>query len=154
VPVLVEDHLGILGIVDAALPEAKLVLRVCRLERVVEAPLVDTRVLRLVVDRRKRRAEAEALDVPLRLGHPVVDHHLLELVLVPCVHEGVRGREGEVAGRAVDVGVGPAQEAAAVEVRQRDRVIRRRGQRRVGVLLVGERAEPTPGLRGRPARLS
>jgi hypothetical protein len=142
VPVLMENDLAILGVVDATLPEAKLVLRVRCLERVVEAPLVDTRVLRLVVDRGKRRAEAEALDVLLRLGEPVVDHHLLKLILVPRVCEGVRGREREVAGGAVDVGVIAAQETAAVEVRQRDRVVCGCRHRGVGIFLVGERLVP------------
>jgi hypothetical protein len=107
-PVLVQDHLGVLRVVDAALAEAELVLRVRRLEGVVVAELVDPRVLRLVVDRRKRRPEPEALDVLLSLRDPVVRHHLLELVLVPRVHKRVRRREREVPGRAVDVRVGAA----------------------------------------------
>ena len=41
VAVLVEDHLGVLGVVHAALAEAQLVLRVVGGERVVLAPLVD-----------------------------------------------------------------------------------------------------------------
>jgi hypothetical protein len=44
VPVLVEDHLGVLGVVDAALPEPKLV-ELVRGEGVVDAVLVDPDVL-------------------------------------------------------------------------------------------------------------
>ena len=47
VAVLVQDHLGVLGVVDAALAEAQLVLRMIGRERVVLAPLVDADVLRL-----------------------------------------------------------------------------------------------------------
>ena len=54
VAVLVQDHLGVLGVVDAALAEAKLVLRMVGLEGVVLAPLVDADVLRLLVHRRVR----------------------------------------------------------------------------------------------------
>ena len=91
VAVLVQDHLGVLGIVDAALAEPELVLRVVGLERVVLAPLVDPNVLRLLVHRRVLGTEAEALDVLLGLGDPEVRHHLLELVLPPGVVERVRG---------------------------------------------------------------
>ena len=98
--VLVEDHLGVLGVVDAALAEAQLELRMVGLERVVVAELVDPHPLRLVVDRAPRDAEAEAVDVLLRLGDPVVGHHLLELVLVPGVENVF---VGEYAGLPVSL---------------------------------------------------
>src|SRR4029079_13857008 len=59
VSVLVQYHLAVLGVVDATLAEAQLVLRMVGLERVVSAELVDPGVLWLVVDRRQTRAEAE-----------------------------------------------------------------------------------------------
>jgi hypothetical protein len=139
VPVLVEDHLRVLGVVDAALAEPQLERRVVGRERVVHAVLVDPDALRLVVDRPPRLAEAEAVDVPLRLGDPVVRHHLLELVLVAGVPERVRRRVRGVPGRALHRGVVAVQESAAVEVRQPDVVVRRGGNRRVAVLLVRER---------------
>jgi hypothetical protein len=49
--VLVQDHLGVLGVVDAALAEAQLVLGVVGGEGVVVAQLVDPDRLGLVVDR-------------------------------------------------------------------------------------------------------
>jgi len=142
VPVLVQDHLGVLGVVDAALPVPDLVLRMIRLERVVLAPLIDADVLRLLVHRRPGRAEAEALDVLLGLRDPVVRHHLLELVLVPRVDERVRRRVRGIAGLADDVRPVAAEIAAPVEVRQRHRVVLGRRHRRIGVLLVGERLVP------------
>ena len=77
VPVLVQDDLGVLGVVDATLAEAELEDRVVGLERVVVAELVEANLLRLVVDRAAGDTEAEALDVLLRLGDPLVLHHLL-----------------------------------------------------------------------------
>src|SRR6188472_876766 len=140
VAVLVEDHLGVLGVVDAALAEADLVLLVGR-ERVVHSPLVDPDGLRAHVHRPERRAEAERLDVLLRLGDPVVRHHLLELVLVPVVQEGVRRRVRRGPGRAADHGPSSAQGLGAVEVGQRHRVVGGLGHRTCGVLLVGERLD-------------
>ena len=116
VAVLVEDHLGVLRVVDAALAVPDLVLRMIGLERVVLAPLVDPDVLRLLVHRRVLRTEAEALDVLLRLGDPEVRHHLLELVLTARVVERVRGRVRGILGLAHHVRPVSAQEAAAVEV--------------------------------------
>ena len=124
VPVLVQDHLGVLGVVDAALAEAELVLRMVGLERVVLAPLVDPDVLRFLVHRRVLRTEAEALDVLLRLGDPEVRHHLLELVLTAGVVERVRGRVRGIPGLAHHVRPVTAQEAAAVEIGQRHSVVR------------------------------
>jgi hypothetical protein len=49
VAVLVQDHLGVLRVVDATLPEAHDVVLVPRV-RVVDAELVDSDVLRLPVD--------------------------------------------------------------------------------------------------------
>jgi len=89
VAVFVQDHLGVLGIVHAALAEAQLVLGVVGGERVVLPELIDPYRLRPVVDRPLRSPEAEAVDVLLRLGDPVVGHDLLELVLVPRVEECV-----------------------------------------------------------------
>ena len=64
VAVLVEDHLGVLGVVDAALAEAELVDRVVGRERVVGTELVDANALRLHVHRPGTAgAEAKALDV-------------------------------------------------------------------------------------------
>ena len=110
------------------------------------AVLVDPEPLRLVVDRRQRAAasEAEELDVLLRLGDPVVRHHLLELVLAAVEQERVRRRVGRVPGLADDHGPVTAQEARAVEVRQAHRPVRGLERRVVGVLLVGE----APGCRG------
>ena len=86
------------------------------------------------------RAEAEALDVHLRLGHPVVGHDLLEAVVWwRC---SVNVFVVEHAGLPVplyDLGAVAAQGAAAVEVRQRDVVVRRLERGVVGVLLVGQR---------------
>jgi len=93
---LVEDHLGVLGVVDAALAELHHVLLVPR-EGVVRAPMVDADVLRLLVHRPKRRAEPKALDVLLRFGDPVVRHDLLEAVVVAAVVELVRRRVRGVA---------------------------------------------------------
>jgi hypothetical protein len=140
VAVLVVDHLAVLGVVDAALAEPDLVLLGGR-ERVVEAPLVNAQQLRLLVHRAERGAEAEALDVLLRLRDPEVRHHLLELVLAAVVAEAVCGRVGRITGLAQDRGPAAAKEAAAVEVGQRDAVIGggRHGGR--GVLLVGERLD-------------
>jgi len=59
VPVLVQDHLAVLGVVDAALPEAELVLGVVGGEGVVVAQLVDPDRLGPVVDRPPGLAEAE-----------------------------------------------------------------------------------------------
>ena len=50
-----------------------------------------------------RRPKTEALNVLLRLGDPVVGHHLLEAVVAAVVQEGVLGRVGRVAGLAADV---------------------------------------------------
>ena len=72
-------------------------------------------------------------------GDPVIGHDLLELVLVARVAERVRWRVGEIAGAAVDVGVVAAQVAAAVEIPERDVVVRGGGHSRVRVFLVGER---------------
>ena len=91
-----------------------------------------------VVDRAPGLAEAEAVDVALRLGDPVVGHHLLELVLVARVAERVRLRVRRVPGLADDVRVVAAQEPAAVEVRQRH-VWYAGCNGRVGVRLVGQR---------------
>jgi hypothetical protein len=90
VPVLVEDHLGVLGVVDSALAETKHVVLVPGV-RVVDAELVDADVLRFLVDRPPRDTEAETLDVALSLGDPVIGHYLLEPVVVPLVEERVRG---------------------------------------------------------------
>ena len=57
--VLVQHHLGVLGVVDAALAEPDLVL-VRRRERVVGAPLVDPHPLRLVVHRRAAASRSRA----------------------------------------------------------------------------------------------
>jgi hypothetical protein len=66
----VEDHLAVLGVVDAALAEAQLVLGMVGGEGVVVAELVDPQRLGPVVDRAPGLAEAEGVDVPLRLGDP------------------------------------------------------------------------------------
>jgi len=121
VAVLVQDHLGVLRVVDAALAEAQLVLRMIGRERVVDAPLVDPHRLGPVVDRTAGLAEAEAVDVLLRLGDPVVRHRLLELVLVACVVERVRRRVSRVTGLADHGRVVARQESCAVEVRQLER---------------------------------
>ena len=62
--VFVQDHLGVLGIVHAALAKAQLVLGVVGGERVVLPPLIDPHRLRPVADRPQRYSEAEAVDVP------------------------------------------------------------------------------------------
>ena len=49
---LVEDHLPVLGIVDAALPEPHLVLGMVGGKRIVEAPLIDPDTLLVAVDQR------------------------------------------------------------------------------------------------------
>ena len=59
-PQLVEDDLGVLGVVDAALAEAHLVLGMVGGERVVDAPLVDADALLVGVDRRPAGGHAEA----------------------------------------------------------------------------------------------
>jgi len=103
--VLVEDHLGVLGIVHPALAEPELILRMVGGERVVVAELVDPNPLGLHVHGRVLAgAEPKALDVALRLGDPVVRHHLLEAVVVPVLLEGVGCRPGRVAGLAHDLG--------------------------------------------------
>ncbi len=107
-------------------------------ERVVVAELVDPNGLRAHVHGAQRRAEAEALDVPLGRRDPVVRHHLLELVLVTVVEEGVRRRVGGLPGLAHDRRPPPAQEAAPVEVGQRDVVVGRLERRVVGVLPIRE----------------
>jgi len=139
VAVLVQDHLGVLCIVDAALAEADLVRRMVGRERVVHAVLVDPHRLGDVVDPTPRLAEAQTVHVLLRLGDPVVRHHLLELVLISRVDERVRRRVRRAARLAEHRRVGAAQEPAAVEVRQRDGVVRRVGDGGGRVLLVGQR---------------
>ena len=136
--VFVKDHLGVLSVVDASLAEAKLVL-VGRRERVVETPLVDANALRLLVHRTEARSEAEALDVLLGLGDPVVGHHLLELVLRAVVLERVGRRVRGVPGLADDDGPVARQESASVEVRERAQNIRGLKRGVVLVVLVGER---------------
>jgi hypothetical protein len=71
VAVVMEDHLGVLGVVDAALAEAKLVLRMIGGEGVVEPPLVDPDRLRPVVDAGASTpsvARREGLALAFRLG--------------------------------------------------------------------------------------
>ena len=84
VAVLVDDHLGVLGVVDAALAEPHPVGLV-GLVGVVAAVLVDLHRERLLHDPAQRGAEAEGLEVLLGLVDPEVAHHLLELVLVAVV---------------------------------------------------------------------
>jgi len=72
-------------------------------------------------------------------GDPVIGHDLLELVLVARVAEGVRRREGAVAGLADYGRVVPAEVPAPVEVGEGDVVIGGRRHGRVGVLLIGQR---------------
>ena len=66
---LVEDDLGVLGVIDAALAEAHLVLGMVGRERVVDSPLVDAHALLVGIDRRPvgSYAEAERTQVELRL---------------------------------------------------------------------------------------
>jgi hypothetical protein len=79
------------------------------------------------------------VDVLLRLGYPVVGHDLLELVLVPRVTEGVRGRVGGITCFADDGRIISAEVAAPVEVGEGDVVIGGRWDSRIRVLLVGQR---------------
>jgi len=90
VAVLVDDHLGVLGIINATLPEADDVVLVPR-ERVVGAPLVGPDVLALGVDGGELGAEAQTLQVALGGVDEVVGHDLLEAIVVASV--------GEAAGR-------------------------------------------------------
>ena len=92
--------------------------------------------LRLHVHGAVAGAEPEVLDVLLRLGDPEVRHDLLELVLAARVAERVRRRVGRVARLADDRRPAPAQEAAAVEVREGDVVVGRRRNGGVRVLLI------------------
>ena len=86
------DHLGVLGVVDAALAEGDVGLVLAE-EGVVAAELVDAQLDLALVDRPQRRAEPEMLQVVLRGGDPVVAHHLLELVGVAvAVREGAIDR--------------------------------------------------------------
>jgi hypothetical protein len=148
----VDDHLGVLGVVDAALAERDVGLRVTE-ERVVAAELVDTDGDLPAVDRRQGRAEAEALDVPLCLRDPVVRHHLLELVLVARVEEARAGVRRGQAGLALDRDVRAAERRRAHQVGERDEVVRtpqhRLGAEEVGVLLVGEALDAEVGDRVR-----
>jgi len=138
VAVLVEDHLGVLGVVDAALAEAQDVVLVPRV-RVVDPELVHADVLLLAVDRPQLGAEPEALQVQLRLRDPVVRHDLLEALGVAPEPERVRRRVEGRARLAADAGPVAAEAPAPVEVREHDVVVRRRERRVVGVLLVGQR---------------
>ena len=88
--VLVEDHVGVLRVVDAALAEAELEAWVVALERVVLPELVDPDPLRAAFRSARRvTPKPSELDVLLRLGDPEVRHDLLELVLVTRVRECV-----------------------------------------------------------------
>ncbi len=136
--VLVVDDLAVLGVVDAALAEPDLVL-VSRRERVVDAVLVDPEPLRLFVHRASSRAEAQGLNVLLRLGDPEVGHDLLELVLAPVVEERVRGRVRGIAGLADDLRPASAKETASVEIGERHRVVRRGRYRGRRILLIPKR---------------
>jgi hypothetical protein len=118
VPVLVQDHLGILGVVDAALAEANDVVLVHEYELSIPSWL-----MRMSCDSCSQVAacaEAEALDVLLRLGDPVVRHHLLEAVVVALVQERFVDGERRLAGRAAIVRPVAPQVAAAVQVGERD----------------------------------
>ena len=165
VAVLVDDDLGVLGVVDAALAQRDRELAgPLAVEGVVAAELVDAQQLLALVDRRQRRAEAQRLDVALGLGDPVVAHRLLELVLIAGVDEPAAGVGGRLARLADDLGVGAGERAGPVEVGQRHAVVgpreRRVGGEVVGVLLVGQRLDAEIGdrvgredlgRRGRPA---
>jgi hypothetical protein len=60
--VLVDDDLGVLGVVDAALAEGDRELaRPFSVERVVAAELVDSQELLALVDGRERRTEAPGI---------------------------------------------------------------------------------------------
>ena len=98
-PVLVQDHLGVLGIVDASLAEAHLVLGMIGGKRVVLAPLVDAHGLLIGVDGRPTggHAKAQRAQIQLGLGDPVVGHDLLEAVVMAGVIEGAVGFIGLVA---------------------------------------------------------
>ena len=134
------DHLGVLGVVDAALAEGdRQLLRAVAVEGVVAAELVDAQQLLALVDRRQGRAEPERLDVALRLGDPVVAHHLLELVLVARVDEPAARVARRRPRLRLDLGVGARQRARAVEVGERLALVGRGERRVVRVLLVGER---------------
>ena len=140
VAVLVHDHLGVLGVVDAALAVGdRQLLRAVAVEGVVAPELVDAHQLLALVDRRQGRPESERLDVALRLGHPVVRHHLLELILVARVDEPAAGVARRRPCLRLDLGVRAGESAGAVEVGQRLARVGRGERGVVRVLLVGQR---------------
>jgi len=152
----VDDHLGVLGAVDAALAERDVGLGVSE-ERVVAAELVDPHAHLAPVDGRQRGSESEALDVELRPGHPVVRHDLLELVLVAREDEARAGVGGGRPGLALDRHVRAAQRGGGGQVGERDAVVGaaqdRVGAEVVGVLLVGQALDAEVGDRVRREHL-
>ena len=88
---------------------------------------------------RRLHAEAETLDVLLRLGHPEVRHDLLETVVAAAVKKLVAFRVGRVSRLARHVRPVADEKAAAVQVREGHDPVGRRERGVVGVLLVRQR---------------
>src|SRR3954466_11356834 len=134
VAVLMQDDFGILGIVDAALAKAQLILFVGG-EGVVLTPLIDANGLSVLIDGPAGCSEAKALDIFLCLSHPIIGHHLLKAIVVPAIAEIRISRIGWIAGFADDVGPIAAKIPATVKVGQRYDAIGRLQGGIVGVLL-------------------
>ncbi|MGN6242799.1 MAG: hypothetical protein ACTHQ3_03895 [Motilibacteraceae bacterium] len=133
-----DDDLGVLGVVDAALAEGDVGL-VRAEERVVAAVLVQAQLDLALVHRREGAAEAQGLQVVLSLGHPVVAHHLLELVGVPVVgREGAVHRLGRLPRAALHRDIAAGERAGGVEVGQGHGAVRVGERRRVRVVVIGE----------------
>lgn len=135
--VFMHDRFAVFGVVAPPLPNRS---TPCLSQEyvVVNTSLVNAHILGPHIYRGQHAGpEAQALQVKLGLGDPEAGHHLLKLILVVGIDNGVGWRASRAAGLAY-IGVVAPQVAAATQVAERYLVASGRRNGCIGIVLVAK----------------